>query len=109
MGKSSLIAHTAVQLNDHTHHAVLIDLSQFPLPPREDEWFHKIVRILDDSLDLTTDPIAWWEGQQAIPPPVRLTQLLTEVILPELTSPLILFIDEIERTATLPFRNSNPA
>ena len=39
MGKSSLIAHTAEQLNATTHHAVLIDLSQFPLPPREEEWF----------------------------------------------------------------------
>ncbi len=104
MGKSSLIAHTAEQLNANAHHAVLIDLSQFPLPPREDEWFHKIVRILDDSLDLSTDPITWWENQQEVPPPIRLTQLITKVILPELTSPLVLFIDEIERTAALPFR-----
>ncbi len=104
MGKSSLIAHTAEQLKDSAHHAVLIDLSQFPLPPREEEWFHKIVRILDDSLDLTTDPVSWWEDQQALSPPVRLTQLLTEIILPELSGSLILFIDEIERTATLPFR-----
>ena len=83
---------------------MLIDLSQFPLPPREDEWFLKIVRILDDHLDLSTDPITWWENQQEVSPPVRLTQLITEVILPELTSPLVLFIDEIERTAALPFR-----
>jgi predicted nucleic acid-binding Zn-ribbon protein len=104
MGKSSLIAHTAEQLNATTHHAVLIDLSQFPLPPREEEWFHKIVRILDDSLDLSTDPVAWWENHKEIAPSLRLTQLITEIILPELTSPLVLFIDEIERTSALPFR-----
>ena len=104
MGKSSLIAHTAEQLNDSAHHAVLIDLSQFPLPPREEEWFHKIVRILDDSLDLTTDPVSWWDNQQDLSPPVRMTQLLTEVILPELSGSLVLFIDEIERTTNLTFR-----
>ena len=29
---------------------------------------------------------------------------MTEVILPEMTTPLVLFIDEIERTVALPFR-----
>ncbi len=104
MGKSSLIAHTAQELNATAHHAVLIDLSEFPLPPREEEWFLKIVRILDDNLELSTDPVTWWENQQALPPPVRLTQLITEIILPEITAPLVLFIDEIERTANLSFR-----
>ncbi|MGV7228664.1 MAG: AAA-like domain-containing protein [Nitrospirales bacterium] len=106
MGKSSLIAHTAEQLNAKSHHAVLIDLSQFSLPPREEEWFHNIVRILDDSLDLSTDVMSWW-GKPAVfalPPYIRLTKLITEVILPEITKPLVLFIDEIERTMILPFR-----
>ena len=106
MGKSSLITNAAEQLNASSHHAVLIDLSQFPLPPREAEWFHKIVRILDDNLDLTTDVLTWWEKPEvfAIPPHIRLTQLITEVILPELSRPLILFIDEIERMVSLPYR-----
>ena len=104
MGKSSLIAHTAEQLNANSHHAVLIDLSQFPLPPREEEWFQKIVRILDDSLDLSIDAMSWWESHPTVPPHTRLTQLITEVILPEMTTPLVLFIDEIERTVALPFR-----
>ena len=104
MGKSSLIAHTAERLNATSHHAVLIDLSQFPLPPREEEWFDKIVRILDDSLDLSTDPMSWWEHHQALSPQTRISQLITEVILPETPRPLVLFIDEIERTIALPFR-----
>lgn len=106
MGKSSLIAHTAGQLNATSHHAVLIDLSQFSIPPREKDWFYNIVRILDDSLDLSTDIMSWWAKPAvfALPPHLRLTQLMTDVILPEITQPLVLFIDEIERTVTLPFR-----
>ncbi|MDH3770842.1 MAG: AAA-like domain-containing protein, partial [Nitrospirota bacterium] len=104
MGKSSLIAHTAEQLNATSHHAVLIDLSQFSLPPREEEWFHNIVRILDDSLDLSTDAMSWWANHPTVAPHTRLTQLMTEVILPEIIAPLVLFIDEIERTVALPFR-----
>ncbi|MDH5427850.1 MAG: hypothetical protein OEZ05_02455 [Nitrospirota bacterium] len=104
MGKSSLIAHTAENLNATGHHAVLIDLSQFPLPPREEEWFDKILGILDDSLDLETDAATWCEHHQALPPDSRLMRFVTEVVLPAITSPLILFIDEIERTEMLPFR-----
>ncbi len=106
MGKSSLLVHTAEQLNSSSHHAVIIDLSQFPLPPWEEEWFHTIVHLLDESLDLSTDILAWWKKPSvfAIPPHKRLTQLLTEVILPEIPTPLVLFIDEIERIAPLPFR-----
>jgi WD40 repeat protein len=106
MGKSSLITHTAEQLNASSHHAIIIDLSQFPLPPREQEWFYHIVRILDDNLDLTTDVMSWWEKPSvfALPPHVRLIKLISEVILPEITAPLVLFIDEIERTVSLSFR-----
>lgn len=107
MGKTSLIAHTIEQLNSNTHQAVRIDLSQFPLSQREEDWFYYIVRILDDQLDLTTDAIAWWSKPSvfALPPYIRLTKLMTEVILPEMTMPIVLFIDEVERTMTLPFRD----
>jgi hypothetical protein len=50
--------------------------------------------------------MSWW-GKPAVfalPPYIRLTKLITEVILPEITKPLVLFIDEIERTMILPFR-----
>ena len=104
MGKSSLITHTAEELNATTHHAILIDLSQFPLPPQEGAWFDKIVDILDTGLDLDTDIISWWENHQSLSLPTRLIQLITDVILPETTKPLVLFIDEIERTISLPFR-----
>ena len=106
MGKSSLIAHTAELLNANSRHAVLIDLSQFPLPPRKEEWFHTIVRILNDNLELTTDVMSWWGKPSifALPPQERLTKLIIEVILPEIDGPLVLFIDEIERIMAVPFR-----
>ncbi len=107
IGKTSLIAHTIEQLNPNTHQAVRIDLSQFPLSQREEDWFYNIVRILDDQLDLTTDVITWWSKPSvfALPPYIRLTKLMTDVILPEMTMPIVLFIDEVERTITLPFRD----
>ncbi len=107
MGKTSLIAHTIEQLNPNTHETVLIDLSQFPLSQREEDWFYNIVQILDDQLDLTTDAITWWSKPSvfALPPYRRLTKLMTDVILPEMNMPIVLFIDEIERTIMLPFRD----
>ncbi len=107
MGKTNLITHAAEQLNPNTHQAILINLSQFPLSQREEDWFYNIVRVLDDQLDLSTDVVAWWSKPSvfALPPYIRLTKLITEIILPEMTIPIVLFIDEIERTVTLPFRD----
>ena len=107
MGKTSLTTYVINQFNVTTHQAVRIDLSQFPLSQREEDWFYNIVRILDDQLDLSTDAIAWWSKPSvfALPPYIRLTKLMTEVILPDMTTPIVLFIDEIERTTTLPFRD----
>lgn len=104
MGKSSLIARTAEQLKAESRHAIIIDLSQFPLPPREKEWFYKILLLLDDQLDLSTDASVWWDTHDSIPPHERLTQFIHEVVLPETTNPLVFFIDEIEQTLTIPFR-----
>ncbi len=109
MGKSSLIFHTAEQLNATAHHAVLIDLSQFPLPSREAEWFHNIVRILDDSLDLTTDLMSWWEKPAvfARPPYRRLTLLITEVILPKLLAPLCCSLMRLNEPCLFPSVNTS--
>ena len=106
MGKSSLLAHTIERLKA-SHHTTLIDLSQFPHPAREEDWFHQIVRILDSSLDLSTDLMSWWAKPTvfALPPHRRLMKLFVEVILPEMTKPLVLFIDEIEQIIDLSFRD----
>ena len=106
MGKSSLLAHTTEQLKA-SHHTTLIDLSQFSHPAREEDWFHQIVRTLDSSLDLSTDLMSWWAKPTvfALPPHRRLIKLFVEVILPEITKPLVLFIDEIEQIIDLSFRD----
>jgi len=105
MGKSSMIAQTADRLVKEQIHPIIIDLSQFPIPPREEDWFDKILMLLEEELDLSTDAVAWWEGHRFVPPPDRLLQVFENVILPETTQPLVLFLDEIERTLLLSFRS----
>ncbi len=98
MGKSSLLAKTAERLSERSHQTILIDFSQFPIPPHEEEWFQKILVLLEDGLDLSTDALPWWTTHQSLAPPERLLQFFQEVVLPETQRPLTLFLDEIEQT-----------
>ncbi len=106
MGKSSLLAKTAERLATESHLSVLIDLSQFPLPPREEEWFQKIVLLLEDDLDLSSEALPWWTAHDSLSPAERMIEFFREVVLPETPHPITLFLDEIERTLSLDFRLS---
>ena len=104
MGKSSLLAKTAERLAAESHQSILIDLSQFPLPPREEEWFRKILFLIEDGLDLSSEAFPWWTAHESLSPAERLTQFFKEVVLPETSQPITLFLDEIERTLSVDFR-----
>jgi predicted nucleic acid-binding Zn-ribbon protein len=104
MGKSSLIARTAERLKNGSAHPVIFDLSQFPLPPRKEEWFQRIFLLLEQTLDLSDEASDWWEDHASVPLVERLTQFIELVVLKELPGSLILFFDEIEQTLTAPFR-----
>ena len=105
MGKSSIIARTAERLKkEKTYHPVIIDLSQFPLPPRQEEWFQKILFLLENHLDLSEDSIDWLDRHSSLPFPERLTTFLEEVVLAEIHGSLVLLFDEIEQTLSCPFR-----
>lgn len=104
MGKSSILARTAERLKQASCHPIILDLSQFPLPPREEEWFKKIVFHIENSLDLTEDSMEWWDRHDSEPPAERLTTFIEDVLLAELSGSVIFLFDEIEQTFTAPFR-----
>ncbi|MDR4493697.1 MAG: AAA-like domain-containing protein [Nitrospirales bacterium] len=104
MGKSSILARTAERLKQASCHPIIIDLSQFPLPPQEEEWFKKILFLIENTLDLTEDTFEWWDRHDSEPFPERLTTFVEEVLLTEVPGSVIFLIDEIEQTLTAPFR-----
>ncbi|MEM9276298.1 MAG: AAA-like domain-containing protein [Cyanobacteria bacterium P01_F01_bin.143] len=54
-------------------------------------------------LDLDTDVVDWWQERSQIGFTQRLNQFFQEVLLTEITEPIVIFIDEIDTTLSLDF------
>src|SRR5262249_21005758 len=56
-------------------------------------------------LRLTTDVEAWWGQHAHLSAPQRLAEFLRDVVLAEVAEPVVIFIDEIDTTLNLDFRD----
>jgi AAA-like domain len=103
MGKSSLMMHTAERLAEDNIHAVIIDLTQLGIQLTATEWYLGLLTIIADSLMLETDVISWWQAHAHLGVTQRLTLFFQEIILAEVKTPVVIFVDEIDTTLNLPF------
>lgn len=103
VGKSSLMIRTAEQLERENIHSVTIDLSSIGVKVSAEEWYYGIIHVIASTLTLKTDILAWWTQERALPPVQRFTNFLRNVMLEEITEPIVLFVDEIDTTLELPF------
>ena len=96
-GKSSLIVRTCERLNDEGISSVIIDLSQISEPVTVEEWYPRILELIEDGLELTTEAVPWWEAHSHVSADQRFKQFIEEVVLAETSKPIVLFFDVIER------------
>ncbi len=103
MGKSSLMVRTAQHLAQEGIRSVIVDLSQIGVQITEDSWYLGILTRIEDSLDLETDVYEWWNEHRQLGHGQRLTAFFEEIVLREVEGPLVVFMDEIDSTLSLPF------
>jgi hypothetical protein len=103
MGKSSLMTETAARLAGEGIRTVQIDLTLIGTVLSADQWYLGLATEVADQLGLATDPLAWWGARAHLGPAQRLTAFLREVVLEELAARLVIFVDEIDTTLSLPF------
>jgi hypothetical protein len=103
MGKSSLMTETAARLAGEGIRTVQIDLTLIGTVLSADQWYLGLATEVADQLGLATDPLAWWGARAHLGPAQRLTAVLREVVLEELAARLVIFVDEIDTTLSLPF------
>ncbi len=102
MGKSSLMIRTARRLQaDHVQTAIL-DLTQMGTHS-VDTWYLDLLTELADELGLSVDPEAWWQARKSLGQVRRFTNFLRDVVLTEIEERVVIFIDEIDTTLSLPF------
>ena len=103
MGKSSLMIRAAERLADEGTRSVIIDLSQMGVQVVDESWYFGLVIAISRRLRLKADVAAWWKTNEMLGYTQRMTQFFQEVLLDEVAGPVVIFIDEIDSTLSLPF------
>jgi tetratricopeptide (TPR) repeat protein len=105
MGKSSLMVRTAARLQAAGVRTAIIDLTTIGVELSTDQWYFGLISSLKRTLDLAVDERAWWNSQAHHGVVQRFSNFLRDVVLTEVAPPrpVVIFIDEIDSTLSLPF------
>ncbi|KST69117.1 AAA-like domain-containing protein [Mastigocoleus testarum] len=103
MGKSSLMISTASKLKQIGVKSVIIDLTKIGTQVSVEQWYLGLLLEIEEQLMLDTDVDEWWEANNNVGVTQRLTNFFQYVLLEEVTSPVVVFVDEIDTTLSLDF------
>ncbi len=105
-GKSSLVAATAARLEAHGHKVAILDLEQISVREAGNDpgrWYYSVAYRLLRQLRIRFDLQAWWQDKSLASNRQRLVDFYSEVILRHVAEPVVVFVDEVECVAELPF------
>jgi tetratricopeptide (TPR) repeat protein len=105
-GKSSLRVATMERLAAEGFRSVGIDLSRIGIGSLEltaEQWYLGLINSIVDQLDLDVDPVAWWDQRALLGPTQQLSQFLRQVVLEQISKPVVIFVDDIDSTLDLDF------
>jgi flagellar biosynthesis GTPase FlhF len=94
---------TAHRLAEAGIQSVIIDLTQIGTEVGADAWYLGLLTVMEDQLLLETDVLEWWQARAHLGVTQRLTQFFQTVLLTEVESPVVIFVDEIDTTLRLDF------
>jgi tetratricopeptide (TPR) repeat protein len=103
IGKSSLMVRTADRLKRQGVRPVIIDLTSIGSLVSSSEWYFGLISYLTSRLNLDVDAKSWWNAEEEKSPVQRFSDFLYEVILKEISEPIVIFVDEIDSTLKLGF------
>lgn len=103
IGKSSLLVRTSRRLNEEGVRSVIIDLTQLGTQVTAEAWYLGLLAIIEDQLMLDTDVLQWWRSRSELGITQRLTQFFEEIIVFQISTPVVIFVDEIDTTLSLSF------
>jgi hypothetical protein len=104
MGKSSLMIRTARSLSEKGVRAATVDLTTIGTVTMS-EWYLGLLSRITRALQLEADVQAFWREHEDFGAPQRFIDFLRDKVLDELPGNVAIFIDEIDTTLNLDFRD----
>ncbi len=106
MGKSSLRVRTMKRLQEENFTCAAIDITAIGTSDiTPEQWYAGLIDSIISSLDLydSFNLEEWWERYRLLSPVQRFGKFLDEGLLKKISSPVILFVDEIDSILSLNF------
>ncbi len=103
IGKSSLMFETASRLRQDGVETATIDLNKIGQAKDAESWYISLLDVLARELNLEIDVQSWWDERSRLTPVRHFLQFLRDVVLKEISQPIVIFIDEIDMTLGLSF------
>jgi WD40 repeat protein len=106
MGKSSLRVRTMKKLQEENFTCAAIDITAIGTSDiSPEQWYAGLIDSIVSSLNLydSFDLEDWWDRHSLISPVQRFGKFLDEGLLKKISSPVILFVDEIDSILSLSF------
>ena len=106
MGKSSLLIRTMNAARTLEKRIIFLDFQFFDAAAlaNADLFYRQFCKWLTLKLRLPDQTEQWWEMYEAIGNPLACTFYVQDYLLPEVKSPVVLAMDEVESTFAAPFR-----
>jgi hypothetical protein len=105
MGKSSLRVQTMARLQAAGVACVAVQMTDIIDEEITPEQFYAgVIDSITQDLELDFDNMAWWEANAGLSLVNRFSKFLETVLLQRLAGKVVIFIDEIDRVLSLPFR-----
>lgn len=105
-GKSSLIAAAAARLENNGCKVATLDLEQIGARDAgsdEGRWYYSIAYRLLRQLRIRVDLQSWWQDKSFLTNHQRLVEFYSEIVLQKISEQIVVFIDEVQCIAHLPF------
>lgn len=103
MGKSSLVIRTAKKLKKFNICSAYIDLTAIGKDVALESWYLGQIKRIIKAVCKDFKYMDWWKENASFSEVDRYVTFLSEVLLQQISSPVIIFIDEIEYTLNLPY------
>ncbi|OCQ93924.1 hypothetical protein BCD67_20605 [Oscillatoriales cyanobacterium USR001] len=107
MGKSSLRVQTMKRLQESGITCASIDLTTIGCQDiKPEQWYAGLIYTIASNFNLLDkfDVVSWWSDHEMLAPVKRLDIFIREVLLREITTNLVIFIDEIDSILSLSFK-----
>ncbi|MGD1943289.1 MAG: AAA-like domain-containing protein [Leptolyngbyaceae cyanobacterium] len=103
-GKSSLRVRTVARLQQAGVRGVEIDLTSIGTQQiTVEQWYAALAASIVKGFELSIELRQWWRCRQHLPVVARLTELIDQVLLVEVQTPIVILLDEIDSITGLRF------